>query len=184
MKHIAISSIDLDEGRAEFGEVGKPPRVLAFGSLPELKQLMNDNSEIRQGDLADFRRAADNVRLAQLATILCASAVDDWNPDGTALIGLNGDGSAHNDRCFWDDFTSHGRESGRASLFVPTLPSIPVCEAAITLAIHGPVRYLMTESEEQTTELLEDMFASDNTLRQIMTAEITVSRVLINLYQP
>ncbi len=184
MKHIATATIALTDGIASYGLVGEPPHTIPFASLPELRQAICDSPEFVQGDLADFRRAADNVRLAQLGTLLCASAVPNWNPEDTALIGLNGDGCAHNNRLFWDDFTTHGRESGRATLFVPTLPSIPVCEAAITLSIHGPVRYLKTETAAQTTELLADMFASDSLLRQIMTAEITINKAIVNLYQP
>ena len=184
MKRIATSTISLTEGIATYGLVEETPNSIPFTSLPELRQIICDSPNLVQGDLADFRRAADNVRLAQLGTLLCAFAISDWNPEGTALIGLNGDGCAHNNRLFWNDFTSHGCESGRAMLFVPTLPSIPVCEAAITLGIHGPVRYLKTESEDQTDELLSDMFASDALLRQIMTAEITIDKAVINLYQP
>ena len=184
MKRIATATIALDTGTASYGLVGEAPHTLPFASLPELRQAICDSPDCVQGDLADFRRAADNVRLAQLGTLLCASAVSDWTPEGTALIGLNGGGCAHNNRLFWDDFTTHGRESGRATLFVPTLPSIPVCEAAITLSIHGPVRYLKTESDEQTAELLADMFATDSLLRQIMTVEITIDKAVVNLYQP
>ena len=184
MKRIATATIALDTGTASYGLVGEAPHTLPFASLPELRQAICDSPDCVQGDLADFRRAADNVRLAQLGTLLCASAVSDWTPEGTALIGLNGGGCAHNNRLFWDDFTTHGRESGRATLFVPTLPSIPVCEAAITLSIHGPVRYLKTESDAQTNELLADMFATDSLLRQIMTVEITIAKAISNLYQP
>ena len=184
MKRIATSTISLTDGTASYGLVGETPQTIHFTSLPELRQIICDSPRLVQGDLADFRRAADNVRLAQLGTLLCASAISDWSPEGTALVGINGDGCAHNNRLFWDDFTTHGRESGRAMLFVPTLPSIPVCESAITLGIHGPVRYLKTESDEQTDELLSDMFASDALLRQVMTAEITIDKAIINLYQP
>ena len=120
-----------------------------------------------------FRRAADNVRLAQLATILCASNLGDkWSSEGTALIGINGDGCALNNRLFWDDFISHGHDNGRASLFVPTFPSIPVCEAAIALHIQGPVRYIAAESAALLDEAISDMFATDSALRQIMTVEL------------
>ncbi len=172
------ATISLATGTATFGQ-----KTLSFSHLSELKDTICAEFPHIQADLTDFRRAADNVRLAQLGCILCAATTSDWSPVGTALIGLNGDGSAHNDRLFWNDFVAHGRDCGRASLFVPTLPSIPVCEAAITLGIQGPVRYLMTESAEQTEEQLSDMFASDNTLRQIMTVEITATSTTIRLYQ-
>ena len=164
------ATIDLDSSIATMSSREQP---IAFESLQQLKQLMTDSSDFVQGDLADFRRAADNVRLAQLVTILCASNLGDkWSSEGTALIGINGDGCALNNRLFWDDFISHGHDNGRASLFVPTLPSIPVCEAAIALHIQGPVRYIAAESAALLDEAISDMFTTDSTLRQIMTVEL------------
>ena len=164
------ATIDLDSSIATMSSREQP---IVFESLQQLKQLMTDSSDFVQGDLADFRRAADNVRLAQLVTILCASNLGEkWSPEGTALIGVNGDGCALNNRLFWDDFTSHGHDNGRASLFVPTLPSIPVCEAAIALHIQGPVRYIAAETASLLEEAISDMFATDSALRQIMTVEL------------
>ena len=164
------ATIDLDSSTTT---LSSRPQPIAFESLQQLKQLMTESPDFVQGDLADFRRAADNVRLAQLATILCATNLGDkWSPEGTALIGINGDGCALNNRLFWDDFISHGHDNGRASLFVPTLPSIPVCEAAIALHIQGPVRYIAAESASLLEEAISDMFATDSTLRQIMTVEL------------
>lgn len=183
MTPIATSSISLPDQTASCQAADAPARTFPCPSLPDLKQLLAETPDIVPADLADFRRAADNVRLAQLATLLCASATPQWSPDNTALIGLNGDGCAHNNRLFWNDFTSHGHDNGRASLFVPTLPSIPVCEAAIALAIRGPVRYLLTADDAQTRELLQDMFDSDPLLRQIMTATVTSTTATVTLYQ-
>ena len=180
MKELAFCDISLADKLARFG--AEMTRTLPFADLGELRQAMAEDAALLQGDLADFRRAADNVRLAQLGSLLCASALADaWSPEATAIIGLNGDGCAHNNRLFWDDFNAHGRDTGRASLFVPTLPSIPVCEAAIALGVHGAVRYLKTADKAQTCELLEEMFASDSQLRQIMTIEISASGAAIRL---
>jgi len=180
MKELAFCDISLADKLARFG--AKVTRALPFADLGDLRQTMASDTTLLQGDLADFRRAADNVRLAQLGSLLCASVLADaWSPEGTAIIGLNGDGCAHNNRQFWDDFLAHGRDTGRASLFVPTLPSIPACEAAIALGVHGAVRYLKTVDKTQTSELLAEMFASDSQLRQIMTIEISAVGATIHL---
>ena len=47
--------------------------------------------------------------------------------------------------------------------------------------VQGAVRQ---GADAQTAELLADMFASDALLRQIMTAEITLDKAIVNLYQP
>lgn len=157
--------------------------TLTFTDLNDLKQQLIGNQEFIQGDLDDFRRAADNVRMAQLGAILCASNIkDDWKPQQAAIIGINGDGCKSNNRTFWDDFTSHGRESGRATLFVPTLPSIPVCEAAITLKITGPVRYVASENPGIIREHIEDTFLADQNLEYIIIAEIKQTSAIFTLY--
>ncbi len=157
--------------------------AIEAADLPELKRIITESDGFVKADLADFRRAADNVRLSQLCAILCASALGgEWSPGGTAIIGHDGSGCASNNRAFWDDFTSHGRDSGRATLFVPTLPSIPVCEAAIALNIQGPVRYIATETPSMLEEHLLNTFSGDETLRQILTVEIFDDMAEAKLY--
>ena len=75
MKRLATSTISLLKGMASYGLVGETPHLIHFTTLPELRQMICDSPVLVQGDLADFRRAADNVRLAQLGTLLCASAI-------------------------------------------------------------------------------------------------------------
>lgn len=182
MTPIAFSTLSLLDNSAVFGTPDSR-HTLSFENLPQLKQLLTEDSHIIPADLEDFRRASQIVRLAQLAALLCASACPDWSPDGTAIIGVNGSGCAHNNRVFWDDFVSHQRDSARASLFVPTLPSIPICEAAISLAIHGPARFILTSSEEQTTEMLQDMLDTDPELTQILLLEVTQQTATATLFQ-
>lgn len=156
---------------------------IQFTDLNDLKKQMQNNKDLLQGDLDDFRRAADNVRMAQLGSILCASNIkNEWTPEQTAIIGINGDGCSFNNRIFWDDFVSHGRESGRATLFVPTLPSIPVCEAAITLKIKGPVRYIAAKNQLLIIQHLLDTFLAEEKLCHIMTAEIWRTKAAFRLY--
>ncbi len=156
-------------------------KSLQFSDLTDLKEQLLQMAGDMPVDLADFRRAADNVRLAQLGVLLCAIAIGEkWSPDGTGIIGINGDGCAANNRAYWDDYVAHGRDSGRASLFVPTLPSIPVCEAAIALGIKGPVRYV--SSKLPIIEHLENTFAAYEGLRQLITVEIDNGRAEIELY--
>ncbi|MBR6372221.1 MAG: hypothetical protein IKS20_03485, partial [Victivallales bacterium] len=157
-------------------------KSLQFADLTDLKEQLLQMAGDMPVDLADFRRAADNVRLAQLGVLLCAIAVcDDWSPENTGIIGVNGDGCAANNRAYWDDYAAHGRDSGRASLFVPTLPSIPVCEAAIALGLKGPVRYV--SSKLPILEHIENTFAAYEGLRQLITVEIDNGRAEIKLYK-
>lgn len=107
-------------------------------------------------DFSDYRRASPQTRYAMLAV---ASAAD-GDMSRWAVIGWNGAGCGAENRAYWDDYVRAGRETARASLFVPTLPSIPACEAAIAIGARGECCYYRTD--EDTGELdgiVGDMFA-------------------------
>ena len=53
------------------------------------------------------------------------------------------------DSAYWKDYIAHGRRRGRGTLFVDTLASIPLCEVAIALQLHGPAGYLQGKSHDE-----------------------------------
>jgi hypothetical protein len=59
------------------------------------------------------------------------------------ILGTNTDGCLRSNVEFFKDYVEHGRTLGRASLFVNTLPSIPMAEAAIYLKCRGPLVYMV-----------------------------------------
>jgi len=69
------------------------------------------------------------------------------------ILGTNSDGCLQSNVDFFRDFVANGRTRGRAGLFVYTLPSIPIAEAAIYLRLQGPLLYLGF-SREQISSLL------------------------------
>jgi len=58
------------------------------------------------------------------------------------IIGSNRAGCLESNVEFFRDFVEHGRSGGRANLFVYTLPSIPMAEAALYFKCGGPVLYM------------------------------------------
>jgi hypothetical protein len=58
------------------------------------------------------------------------------------ILGTNSDGCLQSNLDFFNDFVKNGRTLGRANLFVYTLPSIPVAEAAIYFKCQGPLLYM------------------------------------------
>lgn len=94
-------------------------------------------------DSADFRRAGLAVKHAILAAAKCAQVAGTaWNPNEVTILGHDGDACLFSNPAYWQDYTAHGRNRGRGTLFVDTLSSIPICEAAIALRLHGPAGYL------------------------------------------
>jgi hypothetical protein len=69
------------------------------------------------------------------------------------ILGSNSDGCLQSNLDFFNDFVKNGRTLGRANLFVYTLPSIPVAEAAIYFKCQGPLLY-MGYSREPVASLL------------------------------
>ena len=116
-----------------------------FTDLNELRHCLTEMDFIPHGDWNDFGRGSPAVRLLMLAVMLTAGDSDSAIPESAGVIGWNGSGCTAENLRFWRDYIQNGRENGRGSLFVATLPTIPFCEAAITLGCRGPSAYLRTE---------------------------------------
>ncbi|MBO4618719.1 MAG: hypothetical protein J5654_01275 [Victivallales bacterium] len=92
---------------------------------------------------ADFRRASLAVKHAILAAAKLKERVGNvWRPEEITIIGSGGDGTRYSNPAYWQDYITHGSRRGRGTLFVDTLASIPLCEVAIALQLHGAAGYL------------------------------------------
>lgn len=58
------------------------------------------------------------------------------------ILGTNSNGCLQSNLDFFEDFVANGRTRGRAKLFVYTLPSIPMAEAALYFNCRGPLLYM------------------------------------------
>lgn len=116
-----------------------------FASLNDLRLALPRFGTIPQGDLDDFGRGSIAVRYSVLAALFAAGDAGGDLPVDTTVVGWNGRGCTVENLRYWQDFTDNQKAGGRGSLFVATLPTIPYCEAAITLGLHGPSLYLQTE---------------------------------------
>lgn len=59
-----------------------------------------------------------------------------------AVLVTNEAGCLGTNRAFYEDYLGHERRSGRGSLFVPTLPSIPASEVSMHFKLVGPTAWL------------------------------------------
>ncbi|MBR4124914.1 MAG: hypothetical protein IKR13_01805 [Victivallales bacterium] len=125
-------------------------------------------------DTADFRRASLAVKHAILAAAKLKERMGNtWCPEEITIIGFGGDGVRHSNPAYWKDYIDHGRRRGRGTLFVDTLASIPLCEVAIALQLHGPAGYLQGKSQDELfpphqidlTEAQLDCIAANRDLR-------------------
>lgn len=63
------------------------------------------------------------------------------NKQDIGIIGSNDAGTLETDTAYFTDFVDNGRKLARANLFIYTLPSSPLGEAAIHFGLAGPLLY-------------------------------------------
>ncbi len=73
--------------------------------------------------------------------------------DDMGMISLNREGALEANIRFYQDYIRSGRKSARGHLFVQTLPTSPLAEAAITFGFKGPLFHLCA-AEPQLSLLL------------------------------
>lgn len=103
----------------------------------------------------DFRRGCLKVKLAMLGAAAALYDAGMEPSDRIVLTGYGTDGSRTENLAYFQDYIEHGRDGGRGQLFVGTLPTTPLCEAAIALGLHGPAFYLDTDGRRET--LIRDL---------------------------
>lgn len=138
-------------------------------NLNALRLLLTEQPFIPKGDMDDFGRGSIAVRYAMLAALLTAADHGGNISTDTGIIGWNGRGCTKENLRYWQDYTGNDKIAGRGGLFVATLPTIPYCEAAITLGCHGASAYFHTEAD--TAELFT--LLSDRAGEHFIAGEIT-----------
>lgn len=119
-------------------------------------------------DFSDYRRASPQTRYAMLAV----ASVADGDMSRWSVLGWNGAGCKAENRAYWDDYVDAGRETARASLFVPTLPSIPACEAAIAVGAHAECCYYRTADDTGALEeIVEDTLRDSPEMEGVVVVE-------------
>jgi len=84
------------------------------------------------------------ITLAAVSLALRDAGIDS-SPDskkGIGIVGTNDQGSLETDTAYFRDFADNGRKLARANLFIYTLPSSPMGEAAIHFGLSGPLLYM------------------------------------------
>ncbi len=89
------------------------------------------------------------------------------------IIAGNGTGCLSADINYFKDYLDNGRTLGRGSLFIYTLPSSPLSEAAIYFGLAGPLFYMAGADKTfaQLTSLAADMIRNNEA--SVMLAGMT-----------
>jgi len=72
----------------------------------------------------------------------------------TGILGTNNDGCLESNLSYFKDYVSCGRTIARGNLFIYTLPSTPLAEAAIYFGCQGPLLYIKFRHNQISSMLL------------------------------
>ena len=73
----------------------------------------------------------------------------------TGILATNKNGSLDAQLVYFKDYIDSGRILGRGNLFIYTLPSSPLAEAAIHFGLTGPLLYMNFPDNPQNIRLIE-----------------------------
>lgn len=128
--------------------------------------------------------------LSKLTTISIALALFDakityaqGKKQNIGLVGTNSNGALEANLAFFDDYIANGRTLARGNLFIYTLPSSPLAEAAIHFGLTGKLLYLGFEEniERESLKCACDMLKVESTKTIILVnanPQKTICRVL------
>ena len=97
----------------------------------------------------NFGRLDDVSKMVCYSTALALKDADEsYSPDhkrDMGIIGTNTDGSLQSDIDYFKDYVDCDRKLSRGNLFIYTLPTSPLAEAAIHFGLQGPLLYMTAE---------------------------------------
>ena len=161
-------------------------RKLSFeskGGAAGIYSEIADSEKIPLVRFDNFRRAGEKARLAVLGSQL-AFADAGLSPGGNiAVIGWGGEESIMENRAYFTDYAVNGRFLGRSQLFIGTLPTTPMCEAAICLNLHGPVFYFHSDGGLGSVLAEAESLLSAQSPRQALLLGISCGALLAMLLE-
>src|SRR6185369_15319482 len=89
------------------------------------------------------------------------------------IVGTNDQGSLETDTAYFRDFADNGRKLARANLFIYTLPSSPMGEAAIHFGLSGPLLYMSGTGDSLATVMIAAAEMVAGSESSLMLAGIT-----------
>jgi 3-oxoacyl-(acyl-carrier-protein) synthase len=86
------------------------------------------------------------------------------------ILGMSLDGAFTSNLAYFKDYVEAGRKLGRGNLFIYTLPSSPLAEAAIHFGLQGPLVYIRSAEKPRERLLAQAQLMIQNKEAQAMIA--------------
>jgi hypothetical protein len=135
-------------------------------------QLLKDNILVYPiEDFARFDQASKLVTLSVALALYDASIhyTEDKKQD-IGILGTSPDDTLVPNLAYFKDYVQCGRKLGRGNLFIYTLPSSPLAEAAIHFGLQGPLLYIRPISNLRESLLSQAELMLRNNEAQAMLA--------------
>lgn len=158
------------------------PVHCSFKTPAELKEKLSDRTW-ETGNWSDFRRFSQYAKVFTLAVGLALrdSGIA-FLPKLTVGVLFSDDFEHESDQtAYFADYVEGGRELGRSSLFVHTLPTSAAVDASVCLGLRGPLLYIRDENDAWS-ELLNtaaDLISNGNA--EIMILSYRCADILVCL---
>jgi len=124
--------------------------------------------------IENFGRFDAASRLIALSVALALYDVDIHYAKGKkqdiGILGTNLDGALDSNLVYFRDYVEAGRKLGRGNLFIYTLPSSPLAEAAIAFGLQGPLAYIRYIDKPEENLLAQAELMVRNKLAQAILA--------------
>ena len=92
------------------------------------------------------------------------------------ILGTSPDGALDSNLAYFRDYVEAGRKLGRGNLFIYTLPSSPLAEAAIHFGLQGPILYMRTlEKPEENLLAQAELMLRNKAAQAILAVSFSVN---------
>ncbi len=143
-------------GKHSFGAVNTSLGA-DFKDIKDAYSSMLDKSILHR-TIKNFGRFSDESKVVCLAAGLAlhdAGITAGKAPDDTGIVASNTDGALLPNKEYFQDYIDCGRQLSRGNLFIYTLPSSPLAEAAICFQLNGPIFYAASQDNSASFALRE-----------------------------
>jgi hypothetical protein len=123
--------------------------------------------------IENFGRFDADARLVALAVALALHDADIHYAKAAkqdiGILGTSPDGALDSNLAYFRDYAEAGRKLGRGNLFIYTLPSSPLAEAAIHFGLQGPMIYMKyTDKPEENLLAQAELMVRNKAVKTIL----------------
>ena len=141
-------------------------------------QLLKDN--VLAYPIENFGRFDQESRLVVLSPALALYDADirstKEKKQNIGIVGASPEGALSSNLAYFRDYVTGGRKLGRGNLFIYTLASSPLAEAAIHFGLQGPLAYIHhTERSEEQLLAQAELMVQNNEAQAMLVVVLDTS---------